>query len=677
MNISFNKSHLNWKQLICDKKMLTVLSITINIPYQIIMNFNRRLKFKLCKRIKNEGYLQVCKLLKDTAKYYKINRKLPNWFKIPMKKTMLKYPLALTMVLDIHRQMRAVKPDFNISAIVRKSNKSKIKKFFLKHELSISLIKRLNIFKFPKEIMGDYEVKDKVGIHTEFKRLGNLSNDPTVDSNDRTGGLRHPIRITLSSCANGPAICSQNIDAYFLLKTEYKTIKNAISWLWWMYEYKLDLDYYINNYDNLKNQFDGKSIYKGLAKLFPILDKSCKTRVIAIPDTFTQIALRPIHNLLDLVMKKINNDFFDNHHAGVKYLMSHKGYYFSSIDLISATDNIPVEIGLYVLDIVLSQWNSITFRTWHRQRTVSNVKKLLIGHKFFVPGLSEPVQYNTGQGMGLYASFPLLGLSQHFLVAVACIESGFNYSDLVYAVVGDDLVIGNYAVAKEYIKICKELNIPINMSKGLEGTDSFEFCSRIVIKGEMRSCPSLKSFYEASRTKDPYPLLKLFIEYEVPIPRYELLLKIFSSNSLRNMLAFKEVNIPNGPKVQKIPADIKTHAERVLEIEMRMHRYDKKKLKIISDDPFVKRLSYCQTITSVFKSNIKKYKKYGKNLWYISHKIAANTFYLGYVDTYKDRNRLRKSKYSFNKNEVSKIQQLRELCMVNRNQWKLINSKYL
>lgn len=81
--------------------------------------------------------------------------------------------------------------------------------------------------------MGEYYVKkspDKE-LHKEFEYLGNLANDPVVDSNDRTGGLEYPLRVTLSRCANGPALSSQLADACILNMDVHCQLKTDIEYL--------------------------------------------------------------------------------------------------------------------------------------------------------------------------------------------------------------------------------------------------------------------------------------------------------------------------------------------------------------------------------------------------------------------------------------------------------------
>lgn len=566
-------------------------------------------------------------------------------------------------------------PDFKVNNIIKKSNKSEISRFFMRYKTHIDRIKESKYFRYPESIMGDYKITHKGQIRTGFKRLGNLTNDITVDTRNRTPGLPgFPIRVTLASCANGPAISSQVFDASLLIKDEYKPIRKAIKNLWWMYHHGLDLSFYEGEQGSVNCKY--KNVQK-LAKLFAIADKSCKTRVIAIPDTFTQIALRPIHFLLDHVMKHFKCDFYDNHQRGVEYLMSNKHRYFFSIDLVNATDCLPVEIGLEVLRIVLNRWESDSFKQWHRNLTVSSVKVLLTKHKFLLPD-GQFVKYGTGQGMGLYASFPMLGLSQHFLVLLSysLTYGGLNnFHNYVYAVVGDDLVITEREVMKNYLKLCNELKIPINIGKSIEGFDTFEFCSRIVVNGKMRSTPSLKAYFEASRSMDPYPLLKLFKEYHVPMPTWINLCRVFKRETLRNMLASNDLDIIGKPNIQKIPDTILSHADRVLGVDRNITSY-KKSYKVMSEDPFESRLNYARTVISIYLKEIKRWKKRGKNLWYSVHKIYANTMYLGYLQTRFDRKRLRLEGFDPTRN-TTRSKRIRELCMANRNQWKLIDSNCL
>jgi hypothetical protein len=58
------------------------------------------------------------------------------------------------------------------------------------------------------------------------------------------------------------------------------------------------------------------------SRLVALQDKSCKTRVVATLDSYSQVALRPVHRMLELFIRKFRNDFTFDHFKGVEFLMT-------------------------------------------------------------------------------------------------------------------------------------------------------------------------------------------------------------------------------------------------------------------------------------------------------------------------------------------------------------------
>jgi len=70
------------------------------------------------------------------------------------------------------------------------------------------------------------------------------------------------------------------------------------------------------------------------------------------------------------------------------------------------------------------------------------------------------------------------------MVQVAARRAGFETFFDDYAVLGDDLVIGNQAVAESYLIIAKDLGVEINQSKSLISTIGVaEFAKRLIYSG--------------------------------------------------------------------------------------------------------------------------------------------------------------------------------------------------
>lgn len=70
-------------------------------------------------------------------------------------------------------------------------------------------------------------------------------------------------------------------------------------------------------------------------------DREFKVRVIAIGDYFSQTALRPLHQFLFKILKRIPQDLTFNQGGFVDTIKDKKVFY--SLDLSSATDRFPIE----------------------------------------------------------------------------------------------------------------------------------------------------------------------------------------------------------------------------------------------------------------------------------------------------------------------------------------------
>jgi hypothetical protein len=71
----------------------------------------------------------------------------------------------------------------------------------------------------------------------------------------------------------------------------------------------------------------------------------------------------------------------------------------------------------------------------------------------------------------------MLALTHHLIVKESALRAGIaNFS--AYALLGDDIVIRNSAVAKEYLSLMSDLGVSINLSKSVISLDFAEFASR-------------------------------------------------------------------------------------------------------------------------------------------------------------------------------------------------------
>jgi len=101
-----------------------------------------------------------------------------------------------------------------------------------------------------------------------------------------------------------------------------------------------------------------------------------------------------------------------------------------------------------------------------------------------------PIEYGTGQAIGLYSSWSSLALTHHILIRFAARLCKIkDFKD--YLVLGDDVLIAHHQVAERYKDLIISIGVRLSLTKRvLPGTyiDGAEFASRLV-KGNFDISP--------------------------------------------------------------------------------------------------------------------------------------------------------------------------------------------
>lgn len=237
----------------------------------------------------------------------------------------------------------------------------------------------------------------------------------------------------------------------------------------------------------------------GLGKLGFLEEPAGKVRVVAMVDPLTQTLLRPLHNWLFSLLKRIPEDGTFDQTAPLELLVS-KGYQdVHSYDLSAATDRLPLALQEGLLSWILGEKIA---RLW---------ACLLVNRDYsFHPRTAEKyglgvtrVRYAAGQPMGAYSSWAMLALTHHFCVQLAAYRvygnTGVWFSR--YAVLGDDVVIADKAVAPVYRSLMTgELRVDIQETKSLiSNNGTFEFAKRTILRGSDATPISLKGLMAGLR----------------------------------------------------------------------------------------------------------------------------------------------------------------------------------
>jgi len=214
-----------------------------------------------------------------------------------------------------------------------------------------------------------------------------------------------------------------------------------------------------------------------LSKLSVIKDKEAKSRIIAILDYWSQSSLRPLHLGLFSLLKRVRGDCTFDQASFVTHLPK-KGPYFS-YDLTAATDRFPLEFQKIVVSAVVGSENYA--QAWAR---------VIADREFSVPWTGESIKYRSGQPMGAYSSWAVFALSHHLVVRIAAVRAGLKPSFSNYALLGDDIVLTNSAVAEQYRTILSQLGVSISEQKSHVSIDTYEFAKRWIHRGqEMTGAP--------------------------------------------------------------------------------------------------------------------------------------------------------------------------------------------
>lgn len=225
-----------------------------------------------------------------------------------------------------------------------------------------------------------------------------------------------------------------------------------------------------------------------------------KIRVFAMVNLITQTLLYPLHKWIFDRLRMVPTDGTFDQTAPVERLIkkfNKEGHWVASYDLSAATDRLPLALQVELLRPVLGEK---LCRLW---------AYLLVGQPYGLPRSAKSwnlgfnrVYYAVGQPMGAFSSWAMLALTHHALVQYAAFrvlkQPGWF---LLYAVLGDDVVIADRRVAQEYLKVMASIGVEIGLAKSLVSNQgSLEFAKRTWINGRDATPVSLAEMLVALRS---------------------------------------------------------------------------------------------------------------------------------------------------------------------------------
>jgi hypothetical protein len=225
-----------------------------------------------------------------------------------------------------------------------------------------------------------------------------------------------------------------------------------------------------------------------LGKLGQKEEAAGKVRVFAMVDPITQWALKPFHQMLFSLLEKKPQDGTFDQLKPLSGLKPHNGLY--SFDLSAATDRLPVRLQELLVSSLME--DPEFGRSW---------RDLLVHRTYRLPDGKSSIRYSVGQPMGALSSWAMLAFCHHFIVQTAAWKTGLPkhlwFSN--YAVLGDDVVIADKAVAMEYLRLMKALGVDVNLTKSILSPKGigFEFAKRLIVNGKDVSPISLKEVIDS------------------------------------------------------------------------------------------------------------------------------------------------------------------------------------
>jgi hypothetical protein len=233
--------------------------------------------------------------------------------------------------------------------------------------------------------------------------------------------------------------------------------------------------------DIISKGLKGYPTFLSTGKLGFKKEPASKLRVFAMVDCVTQWLLKPLHTYLFRILSKISMDGTFNQMRPIRRLLNIvdrlDGLY--SLDLSAATDRLPVKYQELIISEIAG--SPIIGEAW---------KDFLVGrpydYTFPFSKKQGSVKYSVGQPMGALSSWAMLAITHHWIVQLAAwrahvIKVGTLFKD--YAILGDDILIGNKAVMIQYLKILSLMGVEVGLPKSILSPkkEALEFAKRTII----------------------------------------------------------------------------------------------------------------------------------------------------------------------------------------------------
>jgi len=197
-----------------------------------------------------------------------------------------------------------------------------------------------------------------------------------------------------------------------------------------------------------------------------LCDRGLKTRAVAVPRFWEQLVFMPLHRALDGFSQTLGPSVAHDQNLGAYDTIAMLEKYqpnMACFDLSSATDRFPLG------------WQLALLRGLGREEWCDRLLGATRG--WMMEG--KCINYEVGQPMGLYCSFPLFHVTHIVFIMTLCQRFGYDPQDS-FRVLGDDVVIFEPKLAEAYQHELETYGIPISRSKSIASNRLAEFAGFLI-----------------------------------------------------------------------------------------------------------------------------------------------------------------------------------------------------
>jgi len=220
------------------------------------------------------------------------------------------------------------------------------------------------------------------------------------------------------------------------------------------------------------------------------LEGGGKIRIFAMLDSIRQALFRPIHNWFMGALRSIPQDGTYDQLKPLYSLIRKRIPQLWSYDLKSATDRFP---RYYQNSLIQGLMGT----------NISSAWELGLSFGFDVPFIKRESKYRfmMGQPLGAYSSWAVFSLTHHALIQYCSQRLGYKGWFPNYAILGDDIVIGDSRIAALYREALELSEVQISVEKSIiSDNQSCEFAKHFIWKGVDVSPISFKEVYTLRRS---------------------------------------------------------------------------------------------------------------------------------------------------------------------------------